>query len=93
MAGRHVEPSERRWLWWKDPVPFLSSLIYNRTHPAYQTFTDRERGHSKMSLAVAFEELWLVTWWSLRDRPWWRKKKRQARPGHGTQEPKNASSA
>ena len=43
------------------------------------TFTDRERGHSKMSPAVAFEELWLVTWWSLRDRPWWRKKKRQAR--------------
>ena len=42
------------------------------------TFTDRERGHSKMSPAVAFEELWLVTWWSIRDRPWWRKgKKRQ----------------
>ena len=58
------------------------------------TFTDRQRGHSKMSPAVAFEELWLVTWWSLRDRPWWRKKKRQARlAGQGTQEPKNASSA
>jgi hypothetical protein len=33
-------------------------------------FTDRVRGHSKMSLSVAFEELWLVTWWSIRDRPW-----------------------
>jgi dolichol-phosphate mannosyltransferase len=42
------------------------------------TFTDRERGHSKMSPAVAFEELWLVTWWSIRDRPWWRKKLRAA---------------
>jgi dolichol-phosphate mannosyltransferase len=52
------------------------------------TFTDRERGHSKMSPAVAFEELWLVTWWSVRDRPWWRGKRRQ-----GTQDPKNASSA
>jgi dolichol-phosphate mannosyltransferase len=40
------------------------------------TFTDRERGHSKMSPAVAFEELWLVTWWSIRDRPWWRKSSR-----------------
>ncbi|GIU87522.1 MAG: dolichol-phosphate mannosyltransferase [Acidimicrobiia bacterium] len=31
-------------------------------------FTDRVRGHSKMTLAVAFEELVLVTWWGLRDR-------------------------
>jgi len=42
------------------------------------TFTDRERGHSKMSPAVAFEELWLVTWWSLRDHPWWSKSRRTA---------------
>ena len=42
------------------------------------TFTDRERGHSKMSPKVAFEELWLVTWWSIRDRPWWRKSRRTA---------------
>ncbi len=42
------------------------------------TFTDRERGHSKMSPAVAFEELWLVTWWSLRDRPWWRKSRKKS---------------
>jgi dolichol-phosphate mannosyltransferase len=32
------------------------------------TFTDRFRGHSKMSLAVGAEELVLVTWWGLRDR-------------------------
>lgn len=32
------------------------------------TFTDRVRGYSKMSLAVAVEELLLVTWWGFRDR-------------------------
>ncbi len=32
------------------------------------SFTDRVRGHSKMSLAVAVEELALVTWWGVRDR-------------------------
>src|SRR3954453_11997288 len=32
------------------------------------TFTDRVRGTSKMSGAVIFEELTLVTWWGLRDR-------------------------
>jgi dolichol-phosphate mannosyltransferase len=31
------------------------------------TFTDRVRGNSKMSLAVAAEELSLVTWWGVRD--------------------------
>jgi len=31
-------------------------------------FTDRIRGYSKMSLAVAAEELSLVTWWGIRDR-------------------------
>lgn len=31
-------------------------------------FTDRVRGHSKMSLSVMVEELVLVTWWGLRDR-------------------------
>lgn len=54
------------------------------------TFSDRVRGHSKMSLSVAFEELWLVTWWSIRDRPWWRRRRRAARR-QGTQLPKNAS--
>ncbi len=31
-------------------------------------FTDRVRGHSKMTLTVAAEELLLVTWWGVRDR-------------------------
>lgn len=31
-------------------------------------FTDRVRGHSKMSLSVMLEELVLVTWWGVRDR-------------------------
>jgi dolichol-phosphate mannosyltransferase len=31
-------------------------------------FTDRVRGHSKMTWAVAAEEMTLVTWWGLRDR-------------------------
>ena len=35
-------------------------------------FTDRVRGYSKMSLAVAVEELTLVTWWGIRDRLPWR---------------------
>ncbi len=32
------------------------------------TFTDRVRGHSKMSPKIAVEELLLVTWWGVRDR-------------------------
>jgi dolichol-phosphate mannosyltransferase len=31
-------------------------------------FTDRVRGHSKLTLSVAAEELTLVTWWGARDR-------------------------
>jgi dolichol-phosphate mannosyltransferase len=31
-------------------------------------FTDRVRGYSKMSLSVMAEEMWLVTWWGVRDR-------------------------
>ena len=50
------------------------------------TFSDRVRGHSKMSMSVAFEELWLVTWWSVRDRPWWRRRRRVV-AGQGTQLP------
>jgi dolichol-phosphate mannosyltransferase len=41
------------------------------------TFTDRVRGHSKMSPAVMLEEMALVTWWGVRDR--WRGR-RGARP-------------
>jgi len=32
------------------------------------TFTDRERGKSKMSAAVMVEEMGLVSWWGIRDR-------------------------
>ncbi len=32
------------------------------------TFTDRERGKSKMSAAVMAEEMGLVSWWGIRDR-------------------------
>jgi dolichol-phosphate mannosyltransferase len=32
------------------------------------SFTDRVRGHSKLTLTVAAEELALVTWWGVRDR-------------------------
>ena len=32
------------------------------------TFTDRVRGHSKMSMAVMAEEMALVSWWGIRDR-------------------------
>jgi dolichol-phosphate mannosyltransferase len=31
-------------------------------------FTDRERGHSKMTWFIFLEELLLVTWWGIRDR-------------------------
>jgi len=31
-------------------------------------FTDRVRGHSKMTVQVAAEEMTLVTWWGVRDR-------------------------
>jgi dolichol-phosphate mannosyltransferase len=51
------------------------------------TFSDRVRGHSKMSPAVAFEELWLVTWWSIRDRPWWRQREGAKPARYGTQRP------
>ena len=39
------------------------------------TFTDRERGHSKMTWKIAAEELTLVTWWGFRDRVLHRGKK------------------
>jgi dolichol-phosphate mannosyltransferase len=33
-------------------------------------FTERVRGHSKMSGRIVAEALWLVTWWGLHDRLW-----------------------
>ncbi|HEX5095656.1 MAG TPA: glycosyltransferase, partial [Acidimicrobiia bacterium] len=39
------------------------------------TFTDRVRGHSKMTWKIAVEELTLVTWWGFRDRVLHRGKK------------------
>jgi dolichol-phosphate mannosyltransferase len=42
-------------------------------------FTDRERGHSKMTWFIFLEELLLVTWWGIRDRI--RRLWRHRRPG------------
>jgi dolichol-phosphate mannosyltransferase len=42
-------------------------------------FTDRVRGHSKMTWGVAAEEMTLVTWWGLRDRT--RRLWKRRRPG------------
>jgi dolichol-phosphate mannosyltransferase len=54
--GFQIETAYRvhRWDGWISEVPIV--------------FTDRVRGHSKMSLKIALEELLLVTWWGLRDR-------------------------
>jgi dolichol-phosphate mannosyltransferase len=38
-------------------------------------FTDRVRGHSKMTWKIAAEELSLVTWWGIRDRLLFRRKR------------------
>jgi dolichol-phosphate mannosyltransferase len=43
-------------------------------------FADRVRGTSKMSLSVIAEELWLVTWWGVRDRVIEPLRRRRARP-------------
>jgi dolichol-phosphate mannosyltransferase len=40
-------------------------------------FTDRVRGHSKMTWRIAAEELSLVTWWGIRDR--WKRWRRRSR--------------
>ncbi len=42
------------------------------------TFTDRVKGHSKMTWRIAAEELLLVTWWGGRDRVRGRRAKRKA---------------
>jgi dolichol-phosphate mannosyltransferase len=41
-------------------------------------FTDRVRGHSKMTWGIFAEELVLVTWWGIRDRILWRRSRRVA---------------
>jgi dolichol-phosphate mannosyltransferase len=47
-------------------------------------FTDRARGHSKMTWGIFAEELFLFTWWGVRDRVFRRNRQ-------GTYKPKNAS--
>jgi dolichol-phosphate mannosyltransferase len=47
------------------------------------TFTDRVRGHSKMTWGIFAEELFLFTWWGVRDRVFRRNRQ-------GTYAPKNA---
>jgi dolichol-phosphate mannosyltransferase len=53
---------------------FQIETAYRVSHAGHKlaevptVFTDRVRGHSKMSLSVAAEELGLVTWWGVRDR-------------------------
>jgi len=42
------------------------------------TFTDRVKGHSKMTWRIAAEELSLVTWWGVRDRVRGRRTRRAA---------------
>ncbi|MGQ0805118.1 MAG: polyprenol monophosphomannose synthase [Actinomycetota bacterium] len=42
------------------------------------TFTDRVKGHSKMTWRIAAEELSLVTWWGVRDRVRGRRATRKA---------------
>jgi dolichol-phosphate mannosyltransferase len=44
------------------------------------TFTDRVRGHSKMTWRIAAEELSLVTWWGARDR-WSRRRTSRSATG------------
>ena len=53
--GFQIETAYRLWQW------------SGRLVEVPITFTDRVRGQSKMSLAVAGEELSLVTWWGVRD--------------------------
>jgi dolichol-phosphate mannosyltransferase len=53
--GFQIETAYRLWQWG------------GRLVEVPITFTDRVRGNSKMSLAVAGEELGLVTWWGVRD--------------------------
>jgi dolichol-phosphate mannosyltransferase len=51
-----IELVYRSWLWG------------GRTAEVPICFTDRVRGHSKMSFSVVAEEMVMVTWWGIRDR-------------------------
>ena len=61
--GFQIETAYRVWLWGGRivEVPII--------------FTDRVRGHSKMTWRIALEELSLVTWWGVRDRVRGRRRK------------------
>jgi len=48
------------------------------------TFTDRVKGHSKMTWRIAAEELSLVTWWGARDRWSRRRTSRSATGSHAS---------
>ncbi|HEX5613656.1 MAG TPA: polyprenol monophosphomannose synthase [Acidimicrobiia bacterium] len=65
-----IELAYRVWLWG------------GRTVEVPITFTDRVRGHSKMSWQVVAEEMVSVSWWGVRDRvrPHWRGARRK--PGY-----------
>ena len=52
-------------------LAYRVSNIGGRIEEVPITFTDRVRGHSKMSMAVMVEEMTLISWWGIRDR--WRK--------------------
>jgi dolichol-phosphate mannosyltransferase len=64
--GFQIETAYRVWRWGGRivEVPII--------------FTDRVRGHSKMTWRIALEELSLVTWWGVRDRMRGRRRKRKA---------------
>jgi dolichol-phosphate mannosyltransferase len=51
-----IELAYRAWLWG------------GQTAEVPICFTDRVRGHSKMSFSVVAEEMVMVTWWGIRDR-------------------------
>ncbi len=59
--GFQIETAYRVWRW------------SGRIVEVPITFTDRVRGHSKMTWRIAVEELTLVTWWGVRDR--WRRRR------------------
>jgi len=49
-------------------LAYRVSRVGGRVEEVPITFTDRVRGHSKMSMSVMMEEMLLVSWWGIRDR-------------------------